>query len=112
MDLISTVTSCLDDNKAEDINTIDLNGKSGIADYLVIANGRSARQVGALADYVLKGLKEVGVTDITVEGMGQADWVLIDAGDIIIHLFRPEVRDFYKLDKMWSMDLEEGDLTN
>ena len=69
MDLISTITSCLDNNKAEEINTIDLNGKSGIADYLVIANGRSARQVGALADYVLKALKEVGVREITVEGL-------------------------------------------
>jgi len=107
-DLISIITSCLDDNKAEEINIINLKGKSGIADYLVIANGRSSRQVAALTDYVMEALKDKGVKNLTVEGLNQADWVLIDAGDIIIHIFRPEVRLFYNLDKMWSMALQES----
>ena len=107
-DLISTIITALDDNKAEEINTINLQGKSGIADHLVIANGRSARQVAALTDYVSKALKEAGVKNLTVEGLNQADWVLIDAGDVIVHIFRPEVRSFYNLEKMWSMNLADS----
>ncbi|MBV1900796.1 MAG: ribosome silencing factor [Kordiimonadaceae bacterium] len=110
--LLKTITACLDDNKAEDIVSIDLAGKSGIADYIVIANGRSARQVAALSDYVVKGLKAIGHKDITVQGLAQADWVLIDANDVIVHIFRPEVRSFYNLDKMWDADLEAQDLVN
>lgn len=110
-DLLKSVISSLDDNKAEDITSIDLAGKTGIADYMVIANGRSQRQVAALTDYVVKDLKSIGLKGIVVQGLEQADWVLIDAGDVIVHVFRPEVRSFYNLDKMWSTDIEEtGDM--
>lgn len=111
-DLLKSVTASLDNNKAEDIVSIDLAGKSGIADYIVIANGRSQRQVAALADYVIKGLKQLGHRDIVVEGLEQADWVLIDAGDVIAHIFRPEVRSFYNLDKMWGAELESSEVVN
>jgi ribosome-associated protein len=111
-DLLKNVTTCLDDNKAEDIVSIDLAGKSGIADYIVIANGRSQRQVSALAAYVIKDLKKAGHKDILVEGQAQADWVLIDANHVIIHIFRPEVRSFYNLDKMWGAELESDEVVN
>ncbi|MBK5911033.1 ribosome silencing factor [Rhodothalassium salexigens] len=98
------VRSCLDDNKAEHITTIDLDGKSSIADHMVIASGRSNRQVSALADYLVRALKDAGHGSPVIEGLPQADWVLIDAGDVVVHLFRPEVREFYNLEKMWAMD--------
>ena len=88
--------------KAEDIVSIDLTGKTSIADAMVVASGRSQRHVGAVADRVVKDLGEAGVPRLRVEGMRQADWVLIDAGDVIVHVFRPEVRDFYSLEKMWA----------
>ena len=88
--------------KAEDSVTIDLTDKSSIGDYMVVTSGRSQRHVGAVADNVVKGLQIVGVRGVRVEGMRQADWGLIDAGDVIVHVFRPEVRDFYNLEKMWS----------
>lgn len=84
--------------------TIDLAGKSTIADTMVVASGRSDRQVGAIADRVLRSLKDAGFGRAAVEGMQTCDWVLIDAGDVIVHLFRPEVRAFYNLEKMWSSD--------
>mgnify|MGYP005851561059 CR=1 FL=1 len=102
--LYDLVLQCLDDGKAEDIVTIDLRGKSTIADFMVIACGRSQRQVTALADRLLRAIKDAGLGSAKVEGMAGGDWVLIDAGDGIIHLFRPEVRDFYNLEKMWSLD--------
>lgn len=111
-DLLKTAVTSLDDNKAEDIVSIDLAGKSGIADYIVIANGRSQRQVAALADYVIKDLKKLGHRDLVVQGLEQADWVLIDANDIVIHIFRPEVRSFYNLDKMWGADLDDKEVVN
>ncbi|MEQ8586298.1 MAG: ribosome silencing factor [Thalassobaculaceae bacterium] len=92
----------LDDDKAEDIVAIDLAGKSAIGDYMIIATGRSSRQVSAMADHLLRKLKDQGVDGVTVEGQSRGDWVLIDAGDIIVHLFRPEVREFYGLEKMWG----------
>lgn len=92
----------LEDDKAEDILAIDIRGKSSFADMLVIASGRSGRHVGALADHVMRKLKEAGVKDVRVEGMPQADWVLVDAGDVVIHLFRPEVRAFYNIEKIWA----------
>ena len=95
------VLARLDDMKAEDSVTIDLTGKSSIGDYMVVTSGRSQRHVGAVADNVVKGLHEAGVPGVRVEGMRQADWVLIDAGDVIVHVFRPEVRTFYQLEKMW-----------
>ena len=88
--------------KAEDTVTIDLTGKTSIADAMVVTSGRSNRHVGALADHVLKDLDEAGVTGLRVEGMPHCDWVLIDAGDVIVHVFRPEVRAFYNLEKMWA----------
>ncbi|WND01445.1 ribosome silencing factor [Temperatibacter marinus] len=106
-DLLETITSTLDSNKAEEIVPINLSGKSGIADYMVIASGRSNRQVAALTDYLMKALKEAGITGARVEGLDQADWVLVDTGDIIVHLFRPEVREFYNLDKLWASDTDE-----
>lgn len=108
-DLLKTITATLDDNKAEEINSINLSGKSGIADYMVIASGRSQRQVAALTDYLLKAIKEAGVKGARVEGLEQADWVLVDTGDIIVHLFRPEVRSFYNLDKLWASDTDTAD---
>ena len=88
--------------KAEDTVTIDLSGKSTIGDYMVVTCGRSNRHVGAVADRVLHDLKHAGVPDLRVEGMPHCDWVLIDAGDVIVHVFRPEVRAFYNLEKMWA----------
>lgn len=105
-DLLKSVIASLDDNKAEEITSIDLAGKTGIADFMVIATGGSQRQVAALTDYVVKGLKALGHKDIVVQGLEQADWVLIDAGDVIAHIFRPEVRSFYNLDKLWTTDIE------
>ena len=88
--------------KAEDAVTIDLTGKSSIADAMVVASGRSNRHVSAVADSVIEGLEQAGVRGICVEGKRNGDWVLIDAGDIVVHVFRPEVRAFYDLEKMWA----------
>lgn len=103
--LLELVKTSLDDDKAEDIVVIDLAGKSSIADHMVIANGRSQRQVGAIADHLSRRLKEAGFGTPKVEGMPACDWVLVDAGDVVVHLFRPEVRGFYNLEKMWSAEL-------
>lgn len=92
----------MDDIKAEDSVTIDLSGKTSIGDYMVVTSGRSQRHVGAVADEVVKGIKAAGLRGVRVEGTPQNDWVLIDAGDVIVHVFRPEVRTFYNLEKMWS----------
>ena len=92
----------LDDMKAEDTTTIQLTGKTTIADAMVVTSGRSNRHVGSVADRVIEGLKEAGVPGVRVEGMPNCDWVLIDAGDVIVHVFRPEVRAFYDLEKMWA----------
>lgn len=102
--LLATVLDTLSEAKAEDVTTIDLEGKTTIADTMVIASGRSQRHVGAVADQLLQKLKTEGVRNATVEGMPHCDWVLIDAGDIVVHIFRPEVRQFYNLEKMWSAD--------
>lgn len=96
------VLASLEDDKAEDILAIDIRGKSSFADMLVVASGRSARHVGALADHVMRKLKDAGVKDVRVEGLPQGDWVLVDAGDVVIHLFRPEVRAFYNIERIWS----------
>jgi ribosome-associated protein len=92
----------LEDMKAEDTITIDLRGKSSIGDYMVVTCGRSNRHVGAVADHVLEDLNKSGVPGVRVEGMPHCDWVLIDAGDVIVHVFRPEIRTFYNLEKMWA----------
>jgi ribosome-associated protein len=101
--LLSRIQTWLDDAKAENIVTIDLSGKSSIGDYMIIATGRSDRHVGAVAEQVHQKLKEEGYTGVLIEGMPQCDWVLIDTGDILVHVFRPEVREFYNLEKMWSL---------
>ncbi|WP_298422069.1 ribosome silencing factor [Rhodoblastus sp.] len=101
---MKAVLAALDDLKAEEIVTIDLAGKTSIADWMIVATGRSTTQVGALADKVVKALKEAGAPTPSVEGVPACDWVLIDAGDIIVHIFRPEVRQFYNLEKMWGVD--------
>lgn len=97
----------LEDKKAEDIVTLNLVGKSSITDYMIIATGQSARQVGAMAEGLALELKSKGISS-TLEGIPQCDWVLIDAFDVIVHLFRPDVRKFYNLEKMWSMDLPQS----
>ena len=102
--LIARITAWLDDAKAEKVVTIDIKGKSSIGDYMVIASGRSDRHVGAVAEQVQRRLKEEGLGRARIEGQPQCDWVLIDIGDIIVHVFRPEVREFYNLEKMWSAE--------
>lgn len=97
------VLDVLDDAKAENIVSIDLAGKSSIADYMVVASGRSQRHVGAVADQIQRALKEAGFGNPRVEGMPHCDWVLIDTPSVIVHVFRPEVREFYNLEKMWSV---------
>lgn len=99
----------LDDTKAEDVVVVSLAGKSSIADYMVIASGRSQRQVWAMAEHLQDTLKENGLRHVQVEGRTQSDWVLVDAGDIVVHLFKPELRAFYALEKMWAMDFDEAD---
>jgi ribosome-associated protein len=94
----------LDEDKAEDVVAIDLQGKSPLADTIIVASGRSQRHVSALADRLLRALKEGGFGKAAIEGLPQADWVLIDVGDVIVHLFRPEVRAFYQIEKIWSVD--------
>jgi ribosome-associated protein len=94
----------LDDDKAQDVVFIDLKGKSAVADGLVIASGRSHRHVGAMADHLLRALKEEGYGRARIEGLPSCDWVLIDTGDVIVHLFRPEVRAFYNIEKIWSVE--------
>ena len=98
------ILSRLDADKAEDVVLIDLRGKSPIADSIVVASGRSQRHVGALADHLLRTLKDAGYGRARVEGMPACDWVLIDAGDVVVHLFRPEVRAFYNIEKIWSVE--------
>ena len=102
--LTAAVLTALDDSKAEEIVSIDLAGKTAIADTMFIATGRSNTHVGSIADRVLKACKAAGVASPRIEGLPHCDWVLVDAGDVIIHVFRPEVRQFYNLEKMWSGD--------
>jgi len=102
--LVELVLKNLDDSKAEDVLSIDLAGKTSLADVMVIASGRSDRHVGAIADHLIQALKEKGLDTPRVEGLPQCDWVLIDAGDIIVHVFKPEVRQFYNLEKIWGSD--------
>ncbi|MBS3649841.1 ribosome silencing factor [Pseudaminobacter sp. 19-2017] len=105
---LETVLASLEDSKAENIVSIDIQGKSSLGDHMVVASGRSHRHVSAVADQLLKALKDAGLGNARVEGLAAADWVLIDSGDIIVHIFRPEVREFYNLEKMWQApDLEE-----
>jgi len=103
-ELESLLLTRLDDDKAQDIVSIDLTDKSSVADRMIVASGRSHRHVGAMADHLLRALKDVGFGRARVEGLPHCDWVLIDAGDVIVHLFRPEVRSFYNIEKIWSVE--------
>ena len=100
--LLKTIITCLEDAKAEDIVTLGLDGKAAIADQMVVASGRSNRHVSAITDQLEEALKSNGFKDLRVEGLPHCDWVLVDAGDVVVHVFRPEVRSFYNLEKLWS----------
>lgn len=104
--LAEAVKNKLDEDKAEDIKIINLQGKTDFANYLIIATGRSSRHVSALADNLVDFLKSHDITNIGIEGQARGDWVLVDAHDIIVHLFRKEVREIYDLDKMWSFTIK------
>ena len=106
------VLDSLDDDQAQDVVSIPLEGKSSIADYMVIASGRSTRQVAAIATKLAERLKTAGFGSPRIEGLPAADWVLIDAGDVVVHLFRPEVRSFYNLERMWAFGDEQAAVGN
>ena len=99
--MLAAVLASLDDDKAEEVVEIDLRGRSDVADYMVICSGRSTRQVASISDKLADRLKESFQISCKMEGKETGDWVLIDGGDVIVHVFRPEVRDFYQLEKMW-----------
>jgi len=107
-ELLKLVETSLDDDKAEGVVVIDLAGKTSLTDYMVIASGTSQRQVGAMADHLRSIIKASGIRSVSVEGQAMCDWVLVDAGDVVVHLFRPEVREFYNLEKMWGVALPDG----
>lgn len=100
--LLALVLKQLDDDQAQDVVAIDLAGKSSIADHMVIASGRSTRQVASMAQKLAEEVKKQGFGPVRLEGLPAADWVLIDVGDVIVHIFRPEVRSFYNLERMWA----------
>ena len=100
--LLALVLQQLDDDQAQEVVTIDLAGKSSIADHMVIGSGRSTRQVASMAQKLAEKVKQAGFGPVKLEGLPAADWVLIDAGDVVVHLFRPEVRSFYNLERMWA----------
>lgn len=102
--MIDLVLKCLDDAKAEQTVSIDITGKSSLTDHMVVTSGRSNRHVSAMADQVVRALRDAGFGKPRVEGLPHADWVLVDGGDVIVHIFRPEVREFYNLEKMWAAD--------
>lgn len=104
---LDVILSSLDESKAEDILTIDLRGKSSLADFMVILSGRSHRHVGAVSDRLLRDMKDNGMGNAHVEGLPNCDWVLVDTGDHIVHIFRPEVREFYNIEKMWASENED-----
>jgi ribosome-associated protein len=101
---LKVALTSLEESKAEDLVSIDLAGKTPLADFMVVASGRSQRHVAAVAERVAEDLKKAGCTDLRIEGLRTADWVLVDAGDVVVHVFRPEIRAFYNLEKMWQAD--------
>ncbi|AIB10841.1 ribosome-associated protein [Azospirillum brasilense] len=103
-ELKALVEKSLDDDQAEDVVVIDLAGKTSIADYMIVASGRNTRHIAAMAMKLADRMKQAGLRGVEVEGLNQCDWVLVDAGDVIIHLFRPEVRTFYNIEKMWGLE--------
>ena len=110
--LLAQLLAWLDDAKAENVVTIDIKEKSSLGDYMVIASGRSDRHVGAVAEQIQRRLKEEGLGKARIEGQAHCDWVIIDIGDIIVHVFRPEVREFYNLEKMWSGERPSDPVTH
>ena len=102
--LKDAIVSSLEDAKAEDIVAIDITGKTSLSDYMIVASGRSHRHVSAVADQLARTLKDLGYDKPRIEGLPHCDWVLVDAGDVIVHIFRPEVREFYNIEKMWAAD--------
>ena len=105
--LLNVAISSLEEFKAQDVVKINLVGKTSMADFMLIASGTSSRQIRAIAENTVTEIKKNSNANVNIEGLSQSDWVLIDAGDIIIHLFRPEVREFYNLEKMWQVDSTE-----
>tara|TARA_B110000196_G_scaffold312131_1_gene316972 strand:- start:455 stop:841 length:387 start_codon:yes stop_codon:yes gene_type:complete len=110
--ILAVVEKSLDDDQANDVTVISLMGKTDIAEYMVIASGRSARHVDSTTDHLISKLKKAGITGIRSEGRHLKDWVLIDAGYVIINLFRPEVRSHYNLEKLWGTEIYEKNLTD
>ena len=110
--ILSLILKSLDDDKAEDIVQIDLRGKSAVADHMIVASGRSSRQVQSIAEKMADRLKTTLGRTARTEGKDQGDWVLVDAGDVIVHLFRPEVREFYQLEKMWLDPADQAPRAN
>lgn len=102
--MIDLVLRSLDDAKAEQTVHLDITGKSSLSDHMVVTSGRSHRHVGAVADQLARDLKDAGFGKPRVEGLPHCDWVLVDGGDVIVHIFRPEVREFYNIEKMWAVD--------
>lgn len=108
-DALKLVLASLEDSKAENVTSIDIAGKSALGDYMVVVSGRSNRHVTAIAEHLVDDLKAGGLGGPRIEGLETGDWVLIDAGDIIVHIFRPEIREFYSLEKMWAApEMDEG----
>ena len=106
--VLALIETSLAADKAIDTTVITMTGKSTIADYMVIASGTSHRQIGAIANHLITKLKSVRTPKLSIEGRTRSDWVLIDAGDVVVHLFRPEVRAFYNLEKMWGLELPDN----
>jgi ribosome-associated protein len=106
---LKIVLASLDDSKAEETLPIDISGKSPLFDHIVVASGRSHRHVSAIADHLLRDLKTAGLGRASVEGLPACDWVLVDTGDVVVHIFRPEVREFYNIEKIWRA--QEDDMT-
>lgn len=104
-DLKALIEQTLEDDQADGVAVIDLAGKTTFADYMIVASGRNTRHIGAMAMKLSEKLKQAGLRRVEMEGLEQADWVLVDAGDVIVHLFKPEVRTFYNIEKMWGLDL-------
>lgn len=111
-ELKDLIVASLDDDKAMEIQVIDLNGQSALADYIIVASGTSSRQTIRMAEKLRERLSARGHSGIRTEGLSQGDWVVVDAGDIIVHIFRPEVREFYNIEKMWSVPAQSGTTAN
>jgi ribosome-associated protein len=101
---VELILNTLEDAKAEETVSVDITGKSSLADHMIVTSGRSQRHVGAVADQIIRALRDNGHGKPRVEGLPHCDWVLVDTGDIIVHIFRPEVREFYNIEKMWQAD--------